>query len=391
MKLFISRDDIRYLEAFQGLPHRFEQIELFTLQDHLTAYQGHCILVSDVSINFLELDSIIQTALESKIFFVLTTASDAQELKRIVAIAKSKGITIIGQNQTSEQILDQLQTICFARQTESSRVIACIGAKPQVGVTSSLLNIGYILTQKSECKVGILGLNPYNPGTSFLEYSGKTLNEIWGGVHSGQLTGESLLQKMQEIKPNVYYLAGNTDLLKIFYYGKEGANYLIELARELFDVVLLDCGAYADNALSAQGLYSADHILLQMNQGKDARDSWTRISEQLFDGALRIDSNKIMLIFNKMYKNIDVESDTQLAKHLGHHSVGSLPYVNRFYLTEILNDVFAIDDPLYKKEISKVVDFLVHFYNLRIKEESQYGLSSNKRRNWFQRAMVKNA
>jgi len=309
----------------------------------------------------------------AKIFFCIPLYEDAAEAQMIQAVCKSHGIIVIPPNRSATQIANLIQNHYVTGKKSTSRVVAALGAKYDVGLTSSLILLGKQLTEKSEIRVAILGLNGANPGTSCIRYRGKHLDEIWGSLDGKQLQGEQLIEKMDEIAPNLFFLAGNRDLLKTYTYTAEGIEYLIDLAREQFQIVLLDLGHFVDTPLAVQGLLASDITLVYTNQRQSAKDDWFRMRDQVIERWLEINLNRptnVWLIGNMMYDSSDVENLSLLSKEYELVPMASLPYINSFYRLEVEKSLLTLSDKKYLAELQRVTDAVIDYYGIPLKADN---------------------
>jgi hypothetical protein len=327
---------------------------------------GDAWIVSDMLLDMYEVFALRNRYPGNKIIYVLTNEIDPQTMRTTQSLCASQGIDFVAPYHTPEQIAEQASRICSAKVKPASKVIASIGAIPQLGVTSSLLAIGVALAALSGIRVGVFGLNGWNPGDSGFVYSGKYVDELWGSLQGKQLQAGELQGKMQKLAPNVYYMAGNRDLKKLYYYQTDGVSWLIEKARECFDLILLDAGSYPDHALAAQSIHASDLLLVHMSQSQQAKAQWRRICDHILQPIFQWEQRPSMLLFNKMYRSPDVENEKQLSRQLGMPYVGSLPYVPTFYQGEAGGSWSNSQSQEYNKEIQKVSRAILHYYCLPI-------------------------
>ncbi|MFE5323409.1 hypothetical protein ACFQ88_32480 [Paenibacillus sp. NPDC056579] len=325
---------------------------------------GDVWVVSDEQLDIHEAVALRLCFLNNKFLYLLSNHSDSHSMKATQSLCAAHGIRYVLPFHTPEQVAGQVGSICFSREQRTSKVITAIGTLPQMGLTSSLLRIGTTLSRLSGIRVGILGLNGWNPGDSGLNYSGKYLDELWGSLQGRQLQGGELRGKMQQIATGVHYLAGNRDMKKLYYYHTDGISWLIEKARECFDLVLLDAGSYPDHALAAQSIHSADLLLVQTNQSLQAREQWNRMLEHILQPVFHLEERQTMLVFNRMLRSPEMENEKQLSRQLNMPYIGSLPQVESFYRCETERSLLVQQWPEYEKELQKVSKAILHYYDV---------------------------
>ena len=321
-------------------------------------------IVSGESLDIYEAIALRERCPEPAFIYLLTNDPDFPAMKTTQSLCAAHGIRYVMPYLTPEQAVREIGRLCFERQQTASKVITAIGALPQSGLTSSLLLTGVQLARLSGKRIGVLGLNGWNPGDSALKYEGKYLDELWGSLQGRQLHGEELVGKMHQAAPGVHYLAGNRDLKKLYYYHTDGISWLIEKARECFDLVLIDAGSYPDHALSAQSIYAADLLLVQMNQSQAAKEQWRRMCEQILSPVFHLESRQAMLLFNRMVRSPDMENEKQLSRQLDMPYVGSLPHVPSFYRCESEKSLLHQHWPDYDKELNKLCRAILHYYSI---------------------------
>ncbi|MEK3725545.1 hypothetical protein [Paenibacillus sp. FSL H8-0034] len=325
---------------------------------------GDVWIVSDVLLDMHELFTLRSLYPANRIIYLLSNGTDPLTLKTTQSLCAAQGINYVLPYHTPEQVADEAGKICLIKARTVSKVITAIGALPQLGVTSSLLSIGVTLAALSGVKVGIFGLNGWNPGDSGLIYSAKYMDELWGSLQGKQLQAAELQSKMQLLAPNVYYLAGSRDLKKLYYYQTDGVSWLIEKARECFDLVLLDAGSYPDHALAAQSIHASDLLLVYMSQSQQAKAQWRRMCEHILHPVFQWEQRQSMLLFNKMIRSPDIENEKQLSRQLEMPYVGSLPYDPSFYRKEAEVGWCHPHNHDYNKELGKIAKAMLHYYDL---------------------------
>ncbi|NOU92623.1 hypothetical protein GC093_05185 [Paenibacillus sp. LMG 31456] len=386
MKIYVVSADRRLLEALR-LSREYEAVTSVTkemvtvlLMDANADYQqgwgvgelssetiivhGDVWLVSDTRLDIHEAVALRRRYPDNKFIYMLSNGDDPPALKAVQTLCAAHGMKYVLPYRTPEQVADETAEICSGKERTVSKVITVIGALPQIGLTSSLIGLGVMLSRMSEVRIGILGMNGWNPGDSGLRYTAKYLDELWGSLQGKQLQAEELRGKMQQLAPKVHYLAGNRDLKKLYYYQTDGVSWLIEKARECFDVVLIDAGSYVDHALAAQSIHVSDLLLVQMHQGQQAKAQWCRMHEHILQPVFRWNERQKMLLFNKMHHSPNFENEKQLSRQMDMPYIGSLPYVASFHRSELESSLLNLHWPDYDKELQKVARAIMHYYGL---------------------------
>ncbi len=281
----------------------FETVDTCPAPDRLpeTGTNDYDILVvSDRVVPRLDLDSICAGAgREAKMFYMVSNYPDPAAQKQIQIQCTSLGIHVIPPGQTVTQIVDRVcRAVAPAAETRTGNVVAVFGAQPRAGATMITLGMAKRLAAGAAKKIGVLGLNAWNPGDCYMaEYTGLYLDDLKNYLNNRLLTGDMLLENMCEVA-GFRYLAGNRDIKKRLYFSINEIHYLIDTAREVFDLVLLDAGAHYDNALAVQAVNCADLRLLVTTQETSAFRSWKLAFDQVLQ-PLGCTSDSFSLVLNR--------------------------------------------------------------------------------------------
>jgi MinD-like ATPase involved in chromosome partitioning or flagellar assembly len=370
MKTFIISNQLALIDEIQEI-EGMTSVQSINLSDDLQVTKDDLIILSDDKAELTDVTQLRVMFPETTIFYVLSIQEDLIEAKKIQSMCKAHSIKVILPFRSIKQIVEEINTALFSSQKVTSHVVTGMAAIYGVGLTSTLLMLGRQITQVSDIRVGVLGLNGFNPGVSSIDYKGKYLDEIWGSLDGSYLRANDLYDKMDEVAPNLRYLAGNRDFIKIYTYTPEGISYLIELAKQKFDLVLIDAGHYIDTPLAVQGILSSDFLLVQTNQRQLAKDNWNRLKEQILVREIGLDlenAKNVWMICNMMYSTPDVETYTQLQEEYKLPCMANLAYYNSFYRTEYRKNLFEFQEKKYIEEINRVADALIDYYTFPLKE-----------------------
>lgn len=379
MKAYILLDQPGVTDAFQEL-NEVESVESFILGEILKFEEKSIIVVSDQYADIKTMIQIRSENPEAEIFYFVQLYEDATEAKAIQSTLKAHNIRVLPPYLTGKQIAEQIETELFTSSKGSSRVVAALGTIYDVGLSSSILLLSKQITEVSNIRVGVIGLNGWNPGTTFINYKGKYLDELWGVLDGRQMQPEDLDEKMDELHPGVFYLAGNRDMLKIYTYTPEGIKHLIDLAKQRFDLVILDVGHHLDTPLAVQAILSSDLMFVYTNQRTAAKENWFRYKEQVLERELGMDidqAKNIWLVCNKMFPSSDVETHRHLSEIYKLPCMASIPYYNTLYRIEFRKDLMAFNEKKYISELNRIVNGLIDFYNFPLKE------TGKKSKGWF--------
>jgi hypothetical protein len=381
MKVWLLANDPRLAEEL-GKNNQFDAV--LTAERHaIEPDEADVIVVSDLLMETHELIELRSIHEQAKMVYMISNRTDYHELKRVQSLCAAHRIDFVAPRLTVEQVALEIAAVCVGKAQGASRVITGIGALPQIGLTTSLLMLGVHLGALTGVRIGILGLNGWNPGDSGILYEGKYVDEIWGTLQGKHLRPDELVRQMCRISPHVHYLAGNRDIKKLYYYQPDGASWLIRAARQSFDIVLIDAGAYLDHALAAQSIYESDLLLIELNQSRQAGEQWLRLRDQILRPVFHYAEEKSMLLFNKMYDGPDVENAKQLSRQLGLPHISSLPYVPAFYRYDADCKLLEMADDGYHTELMKACRALMQYYGLPLKQPVKSLESKSETASWF--------
>ncbi|MCZ8515144.1 hypothetical protein O9H85_22530 [Paenibacillus filicis] len=369
MNILLLSEDVRLAEALERLGgfHKCYVLGEAALAaeppEELLASVG-AVVVSERLLDIGPVLALRDKCEEKPVFFLMGNRQNTQELSRLRGLCAAHDIHSILPYRTVGQICSEVQRICSKESLPQSKVIAMLGALPQLGLTTSLLHTAVRLSERTGLRVGVLGMNGWNAGDSGLLYEGKYLDDLWGSLQGRQLTEEELPDKMHPLGAKARFLAGSRDLKKLYYYGAEGAAHLIECARRCFDLVLVDAGSYPDHALAAQSLIMSDLVLVHLSQSLQAREQWQRMREQILDPVLGFEPSRALLVLNRMKPLSGLENERQLARQTGIPVLGILPESEELQLKEAERSILRAAPPGYAAEVDKLCRAIIRYYEL---------------------------
>ncbi|MFD1954252.1 hypothetical protein ACFSL6_08700 [Paenibacillus thailandensis] len=146
-------------------------------------------------------------------------------------------------------------------------IVAFVGTTPNIGTTVASFAAAYRMAEKTEKPVGYFCL--HLKSAKIHRYLGidepeVTLDRLRADLRSGSLTADKLLRSMHRPRsaPALHVLFGNMARDQAEYFTPEEAEHLIACAEEIFSIVVLDAGAYWDNAATIIGLRRAGTRIL---------------------------------------------------------------------------------------------------------------------------------
>ena len=202
-------------------------------------------------------------------------------------------------------------------------IISFIGTTPNVGTTVAALRHCFHIAQFTMCRVLYLCFNLKS--SKLHRYFGLTdpsisLDGLLPQLKTRQLSKDSFSKLLYQPtdKNEVYILFGNKQRELAEHYLEEDLLYLLDIARQQFDYIVIDANSYWDNAGSFVAIQSAHHIVVTTT---DARSHFQEDFQRWFGTlsphiSIDIDSVYLLLIRQTFsdqhysYKDIVAETNT---------------------------------------------------------------------------------
>lgn len=237
-----------------------------------------------------------------QLVYLISYTADTNYLKDSIFACEQSGYHYVPPKRSIDQIQAEITRRFFGANDQKNEgdVITFFSTHRQTGLTSTVLSIADELSKNLRESVCVLGLNAFNPGDSFLNYTGKYLDDLYTQIRDNRVLQPSDLKANMQHINDFYYLAGNSDITKKYRYSSDAIDYLIECARQAFDIVLIDAGADPDNNLCLQALLHANMKIVLTTQQSVALKMWSQF-KRLF-GLLKWEDGRdsYFLLVNKM-------------------------------------------------------------------------------------------
>ena len=245
-----------------------------------------------------------------------------KNFSRLCAAHKVKVINEYStERQTVEHIINEITN---KEDYLSKRIIACFGTHSGAGVTTTVLSMARSLSQRVEEKVLVLSLNSWDPADYFYPYTGQYLNDLKVDLKTQNLTPARLSEALCHYE-SFYHLAGNRDIKMQRFYQPYEIEHLISVAKQLFDVILIDGGTHFDTAPTVQAYLSSNLRFLVTNQEeKGYRGYYPYIFHQLIEPAGG-KAEDFLLVVNKYQPANTLISEKALEEELNMTRVATLP------------------------------------------------------------------
>ncbi|WP_019156872.1 P-loop NTPase family protein [Robertmurraya massiliosenegalensis] len=292
----------------------FEQVVTIHSLDKVTE---DYLLISDTLLSYDELSN-LDLQKTKKTFYMLQNHYEPN-LERIVkAFCESRDIVLVPSRLVADQIIEVIEKTINPLKYNSSNVFCFLSSIGNVGTTTTCLSVAKHLASHSKDKIGVLLLNAWDDGTDQLDYRGSYLHEIKTRLASQLLSNQdeflSLFHMVE--KDSLYVLGGNKNTRMERLFKKEEVNYLIELSKEYFDIVLIDCGCHFDNALMVQSLTESDLRFLIVNQQNKAIKKFN----QFYDDVLYpigYKKSDFLMVINNYHDDFGLMNSKEINKEIG--------------------------------------------------------------------------
>ena len=267
----------------------------------------------------------------NKIIYLLSSSKSSQSgYTALTALLKSYSIDVFPPALTESQILSRFCDSINLQERKTYNVIVLFGADSKVGTTLTALSIAENLAAQSEGNIAFLNLAGHVSFSYIDNIDGKGLDSIKSKVFNKILSQDELREAMiqNKIFKNLFILPPGRSLIDFKYYQTEHIEYVIKMAANMFEVVIVDAGWYPNNALYFGALNSTPNRYMVTTQQQASLANHCIIKQQALDeygvtsiknpNDIKVDSpNNIMLIVNRFNEewstNITKEYDMVFA------------------------------------------------------------------------------
>jgi len=151
--------------------------------------------------------------------------------------------------------------------SSAAPLIAFIGTTPNIGTTVAAFAAAYRMAERSKQSVAYLCL--HLKSSKLHRYLGidepqHTLDKLQPDLRAYSLTPGKLRQFMHTNRkyPNLSVLFGNLHRDQAEFYLPEHIDHLLAVARQTFSIIIVDAGAYWDNAATICAMRQADSKII---------------------------------------------------------------------------------------------------------------------------------
>ncbi|WP_190323031.1 P-loop NTPase family protein [Bacillus swezeyi] len=358
-----------------------EYQDIFVKRDiqQLRAVPVHlqAILLDSSIVAMQDFEAVRQIAPTVPIFYKLTEVKSDVIMTNIKRFSATHRITLLKENLTDSQVVDELTKILFNKdQISSNRIISFFGTHSGAGVSTTTLNIAKALAERIHEKVLVLSLNTWDPADYFYEYRGDYLNDLKSELNAGTLSAKRLEGAVNKT-PSFHHLAGNRDIKMQRYYKSHEIKCLIDTAKEIYDVILIDGGTHFDTACATQAyICSGLKFVVTTQEDKGYRGYFPYVLSQLIEPTGG-NPEDFMLIVNQFQPDMSLISERDLEEVLEMSRIATIPHMNMEGSIAIRERKFLYDvaSSIYREPIQQISNLIIAEGQLSEKPSSQDSLS----------------
>ena len=247
----------------------------------------------------------------------------------------------------------------------NSRVISFFSPVAASGTTSTVLSVAMSLQNHTDLRIGVLLLNALDEGSDYVEKSFSYLDELKPLLAGEGLDrSEDFLSKFTRVGKQLFILHGNRNRRIERHYHPKEIEYLMYLATEEFDLVLVDGGSHFDNALSAVSVTRQDRMYMIVNQSPKTVRRYHQLNEQILQ-PLGIDQDTINFVVNGYQDKTYILPVKQIAQEMNAKQYSLIPYFDKAILAEIENKVlYEVADVKYREAVDGIAEGICKEFGL---------------------------
>jgi len=357
----------------------FDEVNIASVLDESTEYKN--LIVSDKLCGINELIQNIEKGMKAnKIVYLLSSSKSSQSgYTALTALLKSHNVSVLPPKLTESQILTRFCDLINLQERKINNVIVLFGADSKVGTTITALSLAENLAAQSEGSVAFLNLFGHISFSYVDSSNDKGLDSIRSKVFNKILSQEELSEAMLQKKDlkNLYILPPCKTIIDFKYYQTDHVEYIINMASNMFDVVIVDAGWYPNNAFYFGALNSSPNRYMITTQQQSSLDNHFIIKQQVLDEygiTVKKDDKEaespenIMLVLNRFNE----EWSSNIIKEYGMVYAVSLPNIPMaFHQTEIEKKSLRGLSKNYDYQLDKLTNLIALQIDYRISQKKK--------------------
>jgi Flp pilus assembly CpaE family ATPase len=384
VKIGVISKNSRYKELLEK-DEFVKEVYLFSElagKDSQEELEVESLLIDGECTSYRELEKVRERFPDVPIFYKLHNLKADVVTKTITRLCAAHKITPINEyytvNQTVQEVLKHLTN---SGDYSSDRIVAFFGTHPGVGVSTTVFNVAKVIADRIHGKVLVLSLNAWDAADYFYDYRGKYLNDLKVDLSSESLTATQLHGSLHEHK-SFYHLAGNRDVKMQRYFKNNEIQHLLDVAKDEYDLILIDGGVHFDNAVAAQVYIQSNlKFMITSQEEKGYRGYFPYIFHQLLEpmGGKKED---FMLLINRFNPNVSLINEKDLEAEMEMNRIATIPDMGTIGTVSVRQKhlMYDVSDAIYQKPIDVIGNLLISEAGL---SEKPRNIETNEKRGVF--------
>ena len=360
----------------------FTDVELYQRIDNTTVsnLEESCIAISDEMVSPKEL-SFVDIKQNQTAFYMMQNHHNSELVLSIKAVCASKGIILVPNGLTVNQVADFIIKTFSNSDDAGTKVVTFFSTISNIGTTTTCLSVARAISENTKSRVGVLLLNAWDKGTHQLEFKGKYLNELKGRLANKAISSKEEFYSSFHMyaQDKLYILGGNSDVKLERLYTKEEIEYLIQLSKKYFDIVLIDAGCHFDNINMLQALHQSNMRFLVVNQQYKAVKQFKQVFDEILY-PLGYKKTNFMVLVNQVIDSSQLSTPRTISDELDVILLASVYNIQNAWVTELNSTMLYDISELYRDSINVVSRSIISQYGLELDEDVDSG---KRKKKWF--------
>lgn len=335
----------------------FSKVESVQSTENLDA---DIIYLAESVVTVNDLPSIRAKHTDAVIFFQIKKTKDLQHMKQINQVLQSVQAHLILPHLSASEVVDRIVQL-FIEDEDRNPIVLFAGILSGIGTTSVVHAVAKRIHQLSDIKIGVLGLDEWDPGTTLITYKGRYLDQIKILLSSRDLTPDQLISSMDNY--GYYYLAGNPRIRLQKQYTSDEISYLIQTAKSAFDLVLIDGGSHFDNACMLESIKASSRRFLVTTQSRKGVTRYIKYSDEFV-------FSQFSLLINQ-YRDIpELPSSRMVAEEYQMPLIASIPDLENIgFIAELQKqNLLDFEDREYVHAIDMIARGIIRAFDFNLRD-----------------------
>lgn len=357
---------------YKELFNKQEEVTTVLVWDHLkeATISISAIVLDGEIYDIHQLSELRELYPDTPVFYKPKSINSDVIMKTLTRLCAAHKVKMLSEYNTWEQTVHEIMNQLSDRESFiSKRLIGFFGSHSGAGVSTTVLNVGRSLSKRVEEKVLILSLNSWDPSDYFYDYKGQYLNDLKIDLKTQSLSPARLQEGVSKHE-SFYHLAGNRDIKMQRFYQPHEIQHLIQVAQEIFDVILIDAGTHFDTAPTIQTYLSSNmKFLVATQEEKGYRGYFPYVYQQLIE-PIGGKSEDFMLVVNRYQPANTLINEKSLEEELSMTRVVTIPDMGELGTIASAQKRLLYDssESLYTKNIDLLSNIIISECRLKEKQ-----------------------